>query len=85
MKANKTTFPTITNPDTHDFFLKFPKLFPSKITKLQPLSKINYHIYLIKAISAPSLKIFTVSDKILMVSYPTTNISTTPILSAKTY
>ena len=56
----------MTNSYTPDFISEFPDVFPiKKITKQLPLSKVNHHIYLIQAKSAPSSKMFTVPDKIL--------------------
>ena len=65
-KANNTRFSAMSNPDTPDFISEFPEVFPSKkITELQPLRKVNHHINLNQAKSAPSPKMFTVADKIL--------------------
>ena len=56
----------MTSSDTPDFISEFPKVFPTKkITELPPLRKVNHHINLIQAKSAPSQKMFTVPDKIL--------------------
>ena len=64
--ANNTRFRAMTNSDTPDFISEFPEVFPiRKITELPLLSKVNHHINLIQAKSAPSPKIFTVPDKIL--------------------
>ena len=65
-KANKTRFSTMTSSDTPDFISEFPEVFSTKkITELPPLPKVNLHINLTKAKSAPSLKMFTVTEKIL--------------------
>ena len=64
--ANNTRFSAMTNPDTTDLISKFPDVFPSKkITQLPPLPQINHNLNLIKGKTAPSPKMFTVSDKIL--------------------
>ena len=56
----------MTNSDTPDFISEFPGVFPSKkITELPPLRKVNHHINLIQAKSAPCPKMFTVPEKIL--------------------
>ena len=56
----------MTNSDTPDFISEFPVVFSTmKMTELPPLRKVNHHINLIKAQSAPSPKMFTVLDKIL--------------------
>ena len=65
-KAKNTRFRAMTNSDTPDFISEFPEVFPTKkITELPPLRKVNHHINLIQAKSAPSPKMFTVPDKIL--------------------
>ena len=65
-KANNTRFSAMTSSDTPDFISEFPEVFPTKkITELPPLRKVNHHINLIPAKSAPSPKMFTVPDKIL--------------------
>ena len=65
-KANNTRFSAMTNCDTPDFISEFPEVFPTKkITELPPLRKVNHHINLIQAKSAPSPKMFTVPAKIL--------------------
>ena len=65
-KANNTRFSAMTNSDTPDFISEFPEVFPTKkITELPPLLKVNHHINLIQAKSAPRPKMFTVPDKIL--------------------
>ena len=56
----------MTNSDTPDLISEFPEVFPSKkITELSPLRKVNHHINLIQAKSAPCPKMFTVQDKFL--------------------
>ena len=65
-KANNARFSAMTSSDTPDFISEFPEVFPTKkITELPPLRKVNHHINLIQAKSAPSPKMFTVPDKIL--------------------
>ena len=65
-KANNTRFSAMTNSDTPNFISEFPEVFPTKkIIELPPIRKVNHHINLIQARSAPSPKIFTVPDKIL--------------------
>ena len=65
-KANNTGFSALTNSDTPSFISEFPEIFPTKkISELPPLRKVNHHINLIQAKSAPSPKMFTVPDKIL--------------------
>ena len=65
-KANNTRFSAMTNSDTPHFISEFPEGLPTKtITELPPLRKVNHHINLIQAKSAPSPKMFTVPDKIL--------------------
>ena len=67
-KANKTRFGAMTSSDTPDFISEFPEVFPTKkITELPQLRKVNHHLNLIEAKSAPSPKMFTVPDKILPV------------------
>ena len=66
-KANNTRFSAMTNSDTPDFIWEYTNVFPTKkITELPPLRKVNSHINLIQAKSAPSPKMLTVSDKILL-------------------
>ena len=65
-KGNNTRFSAMTNSDTPDFISEFREVFPTKkITELPPLLKVSDHINLIQGKSAPSLKMFTVPDKIL--------------------
>ena len=64
--ANNIGFTAMTNPDTPDFISEFPEVFPTKkIIELPPLRKVNHHMNLIQAKSAPSPKMFTVPDNIL--------------------
>ena len=66
-KANNNRVSAMTNSDTTDFISEFPEVFPSqKIRELPPLRKVNHYINLIQARSAPSTKMFTVPDKILL-------------------
>src|SRR3984885_6877140 len=65
-KATNTRFSAMTSSDTPDFISEFPAVFPTKkIRELLPLRKVNHHINLIQAKSAPSPQMFTVPDKIL--------------------
>ena len=65
-KVDNTRFSAMTYSDTPDFISEFPEVFPTKrITELPPLRKVNHHINLIQAKSAPSPKMFTGPDKIL--------------------
>ena len=64
--ANNSRFSAMTSSDTPDFISEFPEIFPTeKITELPPLRKVNHHISLIQANSAPNPKMFPVPDKIL--------------------
>ena len=65
-EANNTRFSAMTSSNTPDFISEFPQVFSTKkITELPPLRKVNHHINLIQAKSAPSPKMFTVPDNIL--------------------
>ena len=67
-KANNTRFSAMPSSDTPGFISEFPEVFPTKnITELPPLRKVNNHINLNQAKSAPSPKMFKVPDQILPV------------------